>query len=106
MVFFSLLTICFTAYWFTANTKGALTCIISFSLGCIVVAINVFICLKYSICANSKMMVEAHAQKGSAVEYAYLVGALISTGGISILILVLATIFYSSHHHWGYDEAT
>jgi hypothetical protein len=67
--------------------------------------INAFMCLKFSVNTDGKLMIEAHFNKGGGViGYSFLVGSILATIGISIVILVFSVLFYTSHTIWNKVE--
>lgn len=56
MVFFAIVLICLTSYWFMPTVKSALVCILSFCMGIVVGAFIAFITMKTVACAPLSMI--------------------------------------------------
>ena len=50
-----------------------------------------------------KMITECYDQRGAAVQYAFVVGSLISGFGAAVIILTLSTFFIIVHKNWSID---
>ena len=97
MFVFGVIIIAIFAFWFTSNTTSAVYCIMAFILGLIITAINAFLCLKLSTCANFKLIVRVYEEHQSASKFGFMTGSIISLIGISLIILGLSTFFYFIH---------
>lgn len=92
-----------------------MTCIISFIIGCLVVAANTFVCLKLSVYGDGKILAQADSrmddqnyqvQTGKIIGYSFLVSSVIATFGLSLMFLTLSSVFYANHNLWNRDGET
>lgn len=104
MVFFAIVLICLTSYWFMPTVKSALVCILAFCMGILVGATCAFACLKFSVCANAKTILETNEPDANPTKYAFVVGSVIATFCVSLVVLVFIIMLMVSRNKWNDGE--
>lgn len=78
------------------TVKSALVCILAFCMGIIVGALCAFATMKFSVCANSKVILETNEPIPNPVKYSFVVGSVIATLCVSLVVFVFTCMLMVS----------
>jgi len=104
MVFFAIILICLTSYWFMPDVKSALVCILAFCLGITVGALCTFICLKLTTVCNFRVIVESNEITCNPVSFTFIIGSIISTLTVCTMVFVFTCMLMVSRNKWNDGE--